>query len=839
MKKPAKKSTIIQELNNQAIKDKYLYKLLRKIQYIYGANLFDKDTEELSEKELFDILRFSDILSRSEESLNRNIALKIISTLFDDHRNEEVYQLFAQNVMVKLGNFPSLKLLENSEIKFNNKEIAFEKILKEISQRTSVNEMVFTDSQYEIFNEIKNSNHYSFSAGTSFGKSFLFSEYVNWIIREKNASENIAFLVPTRALITQVTEDLENNITDKKYKIVINPDIPTIFSNNKFIFVFTPERLVSYFSKSTNPPIGTMIIDEAQNAISDNERSPIFYHAITLAVQKSVKLYFASPNIPNPEIFLELVGNSTLESKHVLDVNVAQQRYFVDFNSNKYRIYYDFIKNKEYDERDLKLSDFDDLLVKMTFGTQSIIYCNSVRFTVERAQKLSQRVRKSEDKSLLKLSKFIKENIHDKYYLAELIEKGISFHFGALPQEIRKKVEALFKQGKIKYLFTTSTLLQGVNLPAKNVFILSDKIGMSNLTDFDFLNLAGRAGRLSKELYGNIFVIRLDQASKIDELFKFNKMKKVASKVLSGRGNFYTNIGNILENKEMTNKNMPAKQRREIADYAAILTYQLKRNVPSQLVDKFNQKNRNSKKLIKKMKDMNIPEDALMVSTTIKPLYQEKVFVLENPHMFKSDYTVSECQEILKALNSTYKWSEEEDGRYLGNEKRFGYYSVLMSEWIQSKPLNVMIRSTIKYHEKNKVKIAINGNPKSQEIFSINNTYHINYVINELFKDIENILKFKVKNYVVNYLKLTNQDDSEWQNYLEYGTNDKSIIELQKIGFDRTIAMELSNQLKKNVDFRKNFEFNEEGEIKRIDTESILKSSITSEAKNQIKKLLK
>ena len=125
-----KKSTIIQELNNQAINYDYLYKLLRKIQYIYGANLFDEDTEELSEKEFFDILRFSDILSRSQESLNRNIALKIISTLFDDYRNEEAYQLFAQNVMVKLGNFPSLNLLVNSGIKFNNKEIAFEKILK-------------------------------------------------------------------------------------------------------------------------------------------------------------------------------------------------------------------------------------------------------------------------------------------------------------------------------------------------------------------------------------------------------------------------------------------------------------------------------------------------------------------------------------------------------------------------------------------------------------------------------------------------------------------------------------------------------------------------------------
>ena len=51
--------------------------------------------------------------------------------------------------------------------------------------------------------------------------------------------------------------------------------------------------------------------------------------------------------------------------------------------------------------------------------------------------------------------------------------------------------------------------------------------------------------------------------------------------------------------------------------------------------------------------------------------------------------------------------------------------------------------------------------------------------------------------------------------------------------------MELSNQLKRSVDFKKGFEFNEAGEIKRIDTESILKSDISSEAKNQIKKLLK
>lgn len=825
------KLTIIQELNERAINDKYLYKLLKKIQYIYGAKLFGTTREKLTVKELVDVLRFSDILSRSEKSLNRNISLKIISTLFDDYKDNEIYQLFAQNVMVKLGNFPSLQLLEEAGIEFDNKEIELDKMLKKYFQSTSMPGKFFTDSQYETFNDIVNSNHYSFSAGTSFGKSFLFSEFVNWIIKEKNASENIAFLVPTRALITQVVEDFENSIFDENYRVVSNPDIPALFRNDRFIFVFTPERLVSYFSQQNNPNISTMIIDEAQNTISDDERSPIFYHAITLAEQKSIKLYFASPNVPNPEIFLQLVGNSTDESKHILDVNVVQNKYFIDFVSHKYRIYYDYLADNKSNDFELKEKRFNDLLINMTSNSQSIIYCNAVQNTVEKAQDFSKLIAKSEDNDLIELANYIRETIHDKYYLGKLVERGISFHFGALPQEIRKQIEEFFKRGKIKYLFTTSTLLQGVNLPAKNLFILNDKIGKSNLNEFDFHNLAGRAGRLAKELYGNIFVVRLDEKSSVERLLEFKNVPEIKSQVLSGQGNFYKNVGNVLDDMEMTNKSMPAKKQREIADYAAILTYQHKKNVPSQLVDKFNQRNNDSKRLVKKMTEIEIPEDALMISTMIKPKYQEKVYNLVTPHIFNANFDANSCRQILEILSSAYSWKDEEDKRNLGNSNRLGYYAVLMSEWIQSKPLNVMIQSTINYHEKNKIQIG--NDPTKREIFSITNINHINFVINELMKDIENIVKFKIKNYVTNYLKLTNQDDSEWQNYLEYGTSDKTIIELQKIGFDRPVAMELSNQSDEN------FEINENGEIVGISTENILESSITSEARRQIELFLK
>ena len=110
--------------------------------------------------------------------------------------------------------------------------------------------------------------------------------------------------------------------------------------------------------------------------------------------------------------------------------------------------------------------------------------------------------------------------------------------------------------------------------------------------------------------------------------------------------------------------------------------------------------------------------------------------------------------------------------------------------------------------------------------------HHINHVINELLKDVENILRFKVKNYVINYLKLTRQDAGDWHNYLEYGTSDKTIIELQKIGFDRQVSLELVNHQEES------FQFNTEGEIIQIDKRNILSRTISKEARHQINILL-
>ncbi|MFG5501840.1 hypothetical protein ACFJYO_15725, partial [Enterococcus faecalis] len=92
----------------------------------------------------------------------------------------ENFKLFSSNVLMKLGNFPSLELIGNIE-EISNEEIVKDKILKSVMQKApelnldendscmQKDSLTFTDAQYSIFESLKNSNHYSFSGSTSFG----------------------------------------------------------------------------------------------------------------------------------------------------------------------------------------------------------------------------------------------------------------------------------------------------------------------------------------------------------------------------------------------------------------------------------------------------------------------------------------------------------------------------------------------------------------------------------------------------------------------------------------------------------------------------------------------
>lgn len=89
-------------------------------------------------------------------------------------------------------------------------------------------------------------------------------------------------------------------------------------------------------------------------------------------------------------------------------------------------------------------------------------------------------------------------SINDKS-LQECLKSSVGFHTAGLNNNDRSMVEHLFLRGAIRFLCTTSTLAQGINLPAHMVIIKGTKHYCDNelqeYTSPQILQMAGRAGR--------------------------------------------------------------------------------------------------------------------------------------------------------------------------------------------------------------------------------------------------------------------------------------------------------------------------------------------------------
>ncbi|EAD0597741.1 DEAD/DEAH box helicase [Listeria monocytogenes] len=808
--------TFIEELVKKALSDEYLKNLIYKIESIYGSALInpfisDNLANTLSVKEYSDLLRFSDILCRSQNAIARNLSFKIISLLFDRYREDKEFQIHAASVLTKLGNFPSLKIATRDQ-KVNIDEVVLDEIIKKTIQAAPDSEYVFTDSQYEVFERMKECNHFSFSGPTSFGKSFIFESFIKHIIQERNASDNIVILVPTRALINQVSQKLKKEIKNTRYKILSHPVVPPLYrkKDNRFIFVFTPERLIAYLT-ADNPMISFLFVDEAHKLLSeDDTRAPIFYHALTLAKRKSIKLFFASPNIPNTEIFLQLFGNSTKESLAITESAVAQNRFFVDCIDKRAVMFSEYGEEISipyvYHNDDIK--DLNYAIKVIGRSVQNIIYCNTIEDTINYALNYSSELPNKNNDDLEALIKLIETSMHVDYYLLDCLRKGVAFHFGGLPQRIREKIEILFREKIIDHIFCTSTLLEGVNLPAKNIFILSNSIGLRKFSDIDFWNLAGRAGRLTIDLSGNIICMRVSEKrncwgnpAKDLQIVKEKKVKKASSQLMTNNGNFYKNIENSLDEKSFTRMQISENERMVLNSYGSILAYHNIIKTDSILKSNFIEKNVDGQKVLNKLVISNhVPEEILAQSVTIKIKYQNKILAQNQLISLPKQVTYSACLQLLNALYDFYNWGKEESGGkkpLAKNRNVLSYYAVLMNSWINSKPLSVIILAAIKDFDENGRSILLKNH--IPEIFNKNNRVHVNKLINNVIYDIENIMRFKVKNYVTNYSLLIETKYNavlkyNWSDYLEYGTTDSAVIDLQNLGFPRHLA----TLLKKN-----------------------------------------
>jgi superfamily II RNA helicase len=534
--------------------------------------------ELLSQIDWNNVLGIASVLCQSQNSIHLDAALRIAQTCLTLSTCNETQKRASAYVLECLTNRLAISMSIKRHLLEENYENSYSIQQKIESSRIRFKSSVFINDhlyslnkfQSEVYKTYKNNDAISISAPTSAGKSYVLCA----ILLEElmKSTTNIIYIVPTRALISQVESDLsslfrENEISKNVNLSTVPPlhdEIDLLKSN---VFVFTQERLHWFLINNADYPIPIhlLIIDEAHK-IEDGNRGILLQQKLEelVACNDNLKVYFSSPFTSNPEILLENVQRQIRKEK----VNTQ----FVAVNQNL--IYATQVKRDmqkwqlslvtpetSYDLGYIRLTDRPNtefkkvalIARKMALGGSTIIYSNGPGDAERVALLLSNSITDfSQNDKLQELIKLVKQTIHSDYALAEVLKKGIAFHYGNMPLLIRNEIEKLFSEGIIHYLICTSTLLEGVNLPAKSIIIRNPHRGRKYpLNANDFWNLAGRAGRWGKEFSGNIICI---EPIKWDIMPNPNKSKQTIVRAIDLIENNGNNFLEYIQNDTPRNK---------------------------------------------------------------------------------------------------------------------------------------------------------------------------------------------------------------------------------------------------------------------------------------------
>jgi hypothetical protein len=483
------------------------------------ASLDKPLTHESIDQLLYCASVFSQAADEENRKLAQDIALSAIVCANDANIRER-----ATTILADIGNFPSVDYVDRkypilsstllSQIRWN--------VLRTLnSVNISGRNLALTDFQYDVWSSLGTSNTVSISAPTSGGKSFLVVEYLcQRALRESTLLA--VYVAPTRALLAEIYRKIAERVSeDKGIRVSTVPALDPE-KRSKQIFVLTQERLHVLLAQSAILA-DVAIVDEAQN-IADGPRGMILQDCLERLREEneSIQIFMLSPGASGFEEIGREMGIESVQVKQTLLSPVLQNRIAVaTVSGHPKRLLLSLLSKdgaKEIGEIATKRGMADPgtrlAAVALELGIEgaALIYAPSPLEAEKVAAQLAADLALSDSKDVTDLSAFIKEHIYPEYGLADMVRHGVAFHYGRMPTLLREALEGAFRVSALKYLVCTTTLFQGVNLPARSVFISTPTRGKGTSLDPAHLwNFAGRAGRLGQDLVGNVFLVDYDK----------------------------------------------------------------------------------------------------------------------------------------------------------------------------------------------------------------------------------------------------------------------------------------------------------------------------------------
>ncbi|MDO7929070.1 DEAD/DEAH box helicase [Pseudomonas sp. KFB-139] len=438
-------------------------------------------------------------------------------------------------ILTEIGNFPSLSYAEkrNSTKPSTLLGMIQRNIVEQLNTvEVAGSAITLTDYQRKVWDSLQEGRSLAISAPTSAGKSFLVIEH---LCRDALALPQFVFvyIAPTRALLSEVHLKIKERLaSDVNIRVT---DIPTFENVPRQIFVLTQERFKVLLS-ITSSPVNFLVVDEAQN-LSDGARGMILQDCIEQCYVRDRKTHVVllAPGAQGFTDALESLGIPGIPEVSTTVSPVLQNRIVVSKTPSLNQLDFKLLSAHGYSHigtmscktgLNLVESKLAAVALELGSGGGSLVYAKTPTEAASIAGSIALGLDDVEDAGASDLAEFIKDHIHRDYHLIGMVKKGVAFHYGQMPALLREAIESAFRAGTIKFLVCTTTLFQGINLPARNVFINTPARGRGEKVMLDpalLWNFAGRAGRMAKDIVGNVFLIDYDDwnSQPMDTFYKF------------------------------------------------------------------------------------------------------------------------------------------------------------------------------------------------------------------------------------------------------------------------------------------------------------------------------
>ncbi len=357
-------------------------------------------------------------------------------------------------------------------------------------------------------------------APTSSGKTFVGEMAMAHAALQRRKT---AYLLPLKALAEEKYRDFEAKYGRNGARVIVctrdHRAFDRAFERGDFdIAVAVYEKLERL--STTRPErlreLSLVVADELE-VLSDGERGAAVELLLTRLRLAGIRVIGLSAVLGAPEQPAAWLDARLLEH----DRRPVELRYGVLFEGGfRYRGHNDEAEGEERLEASHGDSPWEEVMTNVTrlaeAGESCLIFVKARREAWRGAELLARRLSLPAASNAIETLRGL-EATRARDALLRTLETGAAFHSADLLPDERRAVEAAFRAGEIKALVATSTLATGMNLPARNVFLSSDKWIYDPRLDLpwrapisqgEFENMSGRAGRYGGErVYGRAMLV--------------------------------------------------------------------------------------------------------------------------------------------------------------------------------------------------------------------------------------------------------------------------------------------------------------------------------------------